>query len=240
MSEPPYNNRVRVSRDSLMIRQLKCRTDESSLAVRRPRSRCAGFTLIELLAVIMVILLLAGILINLAGYVQKNMQMQIARTQIALLATALESYKADWGYYPRTDAPRISTTYSAESTNNAYLYNALFTHGKKYLSSFPLSQIRTNQATGLTNIVDVFGIPFNYYNSPETVLANMNNVNGVYSNCGYTVGGQVNKASYDLFSYGPNHLTFVPGAFAVDVNRPWAPSGWAWAGSALDDITNWR
>ena len=240
MAEPVYIEKVRVVRKSLMIGQQQRRAEFNWRAVRHQRNGRAGFTLVELLAVMLVIVVLAGISIGVASYTQKKMQTQIARTQITLLGAALESYKADWGYYPRTDAPRISTSYLAESTNNAYLYRALFAHGKKYLTSFPLSQIRTNPATGLTNIVDVFGIPFNYYNSPATVLSNMNNVYGVNSNCGYTVGGQVNKTSYDLFSYGPNHLTYVPGAFAVDVNRPWAPSGWAWAGSALDDITNWH
>ena len=244
-SEPVYNNGVRVSRDSLMIRQLQCRIDESSSAARRPRSSRSGFTLIELLAVIMVILLLAGILINLASYVQKKMQMQIARTQIAVLASALESYKADWGYYPLTDAIRISTSYLAESTNNAYLYNALFSHGKKYLSSFPPSQIQTNQATGLTNIVDVFGIPFNYYNSPGTAFGVSNVMPyftmNVDSNNGYAVGGQINTATYDLFSYGPDHYTSVPGAISTGGSYPpWKPGAWAWANSANDDITNWR
>jgi len=208
--------------------------------VCRWRTRPAGFTLVELLAVMVVIVVLAGLMIGVASYVQKKMQTQTTRTQIALIGAALESYKADFGSYPLTTPARISTSYMAESTNNAILYRALLGQPKKYLTVFPSSQIKTNLATGLTNIVDVFGIPFNYYNSPATVLANMNNVNGVNSNCGYTVGGQVNKATFDLFSYGPDHLTCVPGAFAVDVNRPWAPSGWAWTNSAIDDITNWR
>ena len=235
-----YIFKVRVVRDPFMIGNPKRQADSVSPVMSRSRNGNDSFTLVELLAVMLVIIVLAGITIGVASYTQKKIQTQIARTQITLLGAALESYKADWGSYPATDPPRISTSYLAESTNNAYLYRALFAQGKKYLTGFPASQIRTNQATGLTNIVDVFGIPFNYYNSPATVLSNMNNVYGVNSNCGYTVGGQVNKTSYDLFSYGPNHLTYVPGAFAVDVNRPWAPSGWAWAGSALDDITNWH
>ena len=207
--------------------------------------RTKSFTLVELLAVMLVIVVLAGISIGVASYTQKKMQTQIARTQLALIGVALENYKADWGFYPATTPVRISTTYSAESTNNAYLYSALFAHGKKYLSGFPPSQIRTNQATGLTNIVDVFGIPFNYYNSPGTTFgvsnvmpyATMN----VDSNTGYTVGGQVNQATYDLFSYGPDHYTSVPGAISTGGSYPpWKPGAWAWASSANDDITNWR
>ena len=207
---------------------------------RQQRSGVTGFTLVELLAVVIVVLVIAGLLIGTAGYVQKRMQTQTTRTQITLLSAALESYKADWGSYPATALPRISTSYLAESTNNAVLYRALVGQGKKYLSGFPAAQIRTNTATGLTNIVDVYGIPFNYYNLPGVAFALSNNVFGVNSNCGFSVGGQINTATFDLFSYGPDRFTYVPGAFAVDVNRPWAPGAWSWASSANDDITNWK
>ena len=210
-----------------------------------PLKHSKAFSLVELLVVMLVIVVLAGISIGVAGYVQKKIQTQTTRTQLALIGAALENYKADWGFYPATTPVRISTTYGAESTNNAALFSALFAHGKKYLSGFPPSQIRTNQATGLTNIVDVFGIPFNYYNSPGTTFGVSNVMPyatmSVNSNTGYAVGGQVNQATYDLFSYGPDHYTSVPGAISTGGSYPpWTPGAWAWASSAYDDITNWR
>lgn len=199
-----------------------------------------AFTLVELLAVVVVIAVLAAIALGVAGYVQKRMMTQTARAQLAVLETALDNYKADFGYYPPTRPERCSTSYLAESTNNAILYRALLGQGKQYLTGFPPAQLKTNALTLLPNIVDVFGIPFNYYNVPGLAFGVSNNVFGVNSNCGYSVGGQNNITSFDLFSYGLDHYTWVPGAFALDVNRPWAPGAWGWTNSAADDITNWR
>ena len=205
--------------------------------------RIKSFTLVELLAVMLVIIVLAGISIGVANFTQKKMQTQITRTQLALLGAALENYKADWGFYPTTPPVRISPSYCAESTNNAILYRALLGQ-KRYLAGFPTAQLKTNEGTLLPNIIDVFGIPFNYYNSPGTTFGVSNIILvsfSVNSNTGYAVGGQVNTATYDLFSYGPDHYTSVPGAIATGGSYPpWTPGAWAWASSANDDITNWR
>ena len=59
-------------------------------------------------------------------------------------------------------------------------------------------------------------------------------------NRGFTYGGQVNQSAYDLWSYGPDHLTCVPN---INVNWMWADWQnplWTNTTSALDDITNWR
>ena len=60
-----------------------------------------GFTLIELLVVITVIAILAGLVVQTAGYVQKKAARSRAEAEIAALSAALESYKADMGDYPR-------------------------------------------------------------------------------------------------------------------------------------------
>ena len=209
--------------------------------------RTRSFTLIELLAVIMVILLLAAILIGLAGSARKSTQSQVTRVQLLLLTTALESYRADWGYYPSTSPVRISCFITAESSNNASLYNALFRHGKNYLQGFPPGQLRINNFTGLTNIFDVFGTPFSYYNSPATPSALVNaidtNANAFNQSASYILGGQVNLASYDLFSYGPDQITFA----ATNAIYPYWKSyiagptvAWTLKSSASDDITNFR
>jgi len=60
-----------------------------------------SFTLIELLAVIAVIIILAGLILSTAGYVQKKGARSRAEAEIAAMSAALESYKADNGIYPR-------------------------------------------------------------------------------------------------------------------------------------------
>ena len=207
--------------------------------------RIRAFTLIELLAVMLVIALLAGIMIGVAGYVQKTMAVSVTKGQIAAMKMALESYKADFGYYPPTTPIHFSNLGGAESTNNAILYRALCGQGKLYLAKFPSSQMRVNDSTGLTNIFDVFGTLFNYYNSPTTTngLFNNNYVphGGPDSYIGSATGGQVNPLAYDLLSCGPDCVTFVATNCALGSwnDGPWINPGVKTKTSTIDDITSW-
>jgi len=70
---------------------------------RNNKSRQAGFTLIELMVVIVILGLLAGIILpRFMGESDKAKQ-QTARTQMAVLETALKMYKLDNGVYPTTE-----------------------------------------------------------------------------------------------------------------------------------------
>ena len=64
------------------------------------KSRSA-FTLIELLVVVAIIIVLAGLVLSTAGYMQKKGARSRAETEIAAMSAACESYKADNGIYPR-------------------------------------------------------------------------------------------------------------------------------------------
>src|SRR5437660_10515842 len=63
-------------------------------------STSGAFTLIELLLVIAIIIILAGLILSTAGYVQKKGARARAEAEIAAISAALESYKADNGIYP--------------------------------------------------------------------------------------------------------------------------------------------
>ena len=74
--------------------------------IHRPK-RPQAFTLIEMLTVITIILILAAILLNVAGYVNNKAATSRAEGEIHAISLALESYKADNGIYPQdggTDA----------------------------------------------------------------------------------------------------------------------------------------
>lgn len=209
--------------------------------IRRRR----GFTLVELMTVVVVILTLSAICLSVAGFVQKKMALSTTRAQIAQIELALDTYKADYGYYPKSCTGRISKYGMAEGANGQLLYNALFLQGKKYLRGFPENQIRcrTSGSTNSvvqTNLCDVWGSPFNYYCSPATVATN---IPAEICACasGISYGGQVNRATYDLFSYGPDQTTYVRGAWywAPINNPPWLIT-FTNAVSAVDDITNWN
>jgi prepilin-type N-terminal cleavage/methylation domain-containing protein len=61
----------------------------------------SAFTLIETITAMAIIAILAAIVVNLAGFVQKKSSMQRARGEMAMLSTALENYKAETGGYPQ-------------------------------------------------------------------------------------------------------------------------------------------
>jgi type II secretion system protein G len=111
-----------------------------------------GFTLIELLVVITIIAILAALVLNTAGFVQKKAARSRAETEIAALSAALESYKADNGDYPLG-------TNAAPSTNNAFLRTNLSPPtGKVYF------EFSKNMGTNLVNgpILDPFGEGYGY------------------------------------------------------------------------------
>lgn len=85
-----------------------------------PLAPSRGFTLIELLVVITVIAILAALVLNTAGYIQKKASRSRAEAEIAALSAALESYKAAYGDYPTGTNTNTSST-----TNNVFLRNAL-------------------------------------------------------------------------------------------------------------------
>jgi type II secretory pathway pseudopilin PulG len=81
----------------------------------------SAFTLIELLVVIAIIIILAGLILTTAGYVQRKGARARAETEIAAMSAAIESYKADNGIYPRGPATSMTvggTTIPANVTDS--------------------------------------------------------------------------------------------------------------------------
>ncbi len=66
-------------------------------------NREAGFTLIELMVVIVILGLLAGLILPRFIGQSDTAKQQAARTQMALLESALKLYKLDNGSYPSTE-----------------------------------------------------------------------------------------------------------------------------------------
>lgn len=85
----------------------------------------AGFTLIELMAVVVIIVILAGLVVGGMNFVQEKQAKDKAKVQIKLLETAIEQYKLEMGKYPGTvdDTPAAGDKVSSE------LYEALFFEG---------------------------------------------------------------------------------------------------------------
>src|ERR1035438_5832923 len=130
----------------------------------RVASATLGFTLIELLVVIVIIMILVGIIVAAAKYSITSTARKRAQVEIAAMETALESYKNDNGVYPPSTTSRQTVSGisgAIEIANSGSLYAALAGGPKTYLT-FKLNQIRAVSVTE-TNIIDPFGVPYNYY-----------------------------------------------------------------------------
>ena len=135
------------------------------------RSSRRAFSLIELLVVVAVIAILAGLVLQTAGYVQKRGATARAEAEIKALEAALESYKADMGDYPRGNN-------TAPNTNNSILRQALqpdgvneLNHLGKVYFEFPKGMAPPGIAADTVDapVVDPFGqgYGYSYPGSPE-------------------------------------------------------------------------
>ncbi len=95
------------------------------------RSCRSGFTLVELLTVIVIIVALAALTIQVAGYANQKGGRARAAAEIAAMEAALESYKADNGTYP-SDATTTAFAFSggkytdASPNSSKYQESSLF------------------------------------------------------------------------------------------------------------------
>ncbi|MCG3146806.1 MAG: hypothetical protein PCFJNLEI_00240 [Verrucomicrobiae bacterium] len=183
-----------------------------------------GFTLVELLAVILMLVILAGLTIRVAGYVQRKTAITNARGDLTAMEMAIESFKLDQGRYPTSSVTRLSyyETYQWTIwTNCTLLYQQLATGPTPY-HRFRADQLQSPAklpaaygtivvANDLVGIFDTWGSPWNYFNPTYTT-----NINPVWY--GTSSGLKYNLNTYDLFSRGPDRTDNT----ADDINN-WKP-----------------
>ena len=179
------------------------------------RRRMCGFTLIELLAVAVIIMVLAGFVIKITGYVNKKTNSSRAYADFAALNLALDNYKLNFGVYPSSTNLRTNGQYGSFYISNNLLLYAALTSTPQLSNSFPKSlrltnaynawvpcgcaNIYTGVTLAATFILDPWDRPYNYF-------------------CTYPPStSQSNPATYDLWSFGPDKQM-----------------------ETLDDICSWR
>ena len=156
-----------------------------------PRSHSEGFTLIELLTVIAIIMVLAGLIVGGAKYAMTKAGRSRAEAEIAAMENALENFKTDNGTYPITQPVRPTSAIAPLYANAPLLYTALAGgpgNPKTYMTFKP-NQIQVPGPPApqfTTNIVDPFGMPYNYYCTQPLQSY------------------QTNSVTFDLWSYGPS------------------------------------
>jgi type II secretory pathway pseudopilin PulG len=138
-----------------------------------------AFTIIELLIVMAIIIVLAGLILATASYVQKKGQRSRAEAEIAAISAALENYKADNGVYPsstETNALKPNTMGDPTSASYPNASRALYKlisgdadnsndrsqESKSYFSFKPNQLSPTTQTQAVTSIRDPFGNSYGY------------------------------------------------------------------------------
>ena len=148
----------------------------SSPVIRHSSFRVAraGFTLIELLVVMAIVVILAGLILATAGYVQNKGMRSRAEAEIAAMSAALENYKADNGVYPSDsitnnfDVGTTSLSDYAPPSLRLYEYLSGDTNhdrtvdSKSYFPFKPNQLSPTDQSVAITAIRDPFGNPYGY------------------------------------------------------------------------------
>jgi prepilin-type N-terminal cleavage/methylation domain-containing protein len=146
-------------------------TSDELIGERRSRD---GFTLIELVVVMAIIIVLAGLILGTANYVQKKGYRSRAEAEIAALSAALENYKADNGVYPSdsdTNGFDVATTTKSDYDKPSlklYEYLSGDTNddrspdGKAYFPFKPNQVSPVDQTQKVTALRDPFGNPYGY------------------------------------------------------------------------------
>ncbi|MCC7519031.1 MAG: hypothetical protein IT578_07595 [Verrucomicrobiae bacterium] len=167
----------------------------SSVERRTHEFAVGGFTLIELLTTVAIIIILAGMVVGISSYANRNAVESRIRAEIKAMETALEAYKADYGAYPPLDqdaftpgAPlpmdkfQIETNFTPNVTvgrsngwlNTHFIYRALsgINTPKAYMTFAPKQlAVKTNaNLAACTIILDPTGKPYGY--NPYTPAAN--------------------------------------------------------------------
>ncbi len=144
-----------------------------------------AFTLIELLAVLVIILIIAGLFVGVSGPASQSAKKRKAEVMISALEVAIGMYKADTGLYPPSDNPSGAGT-------TAKLNDYLSTGGEYSTPqpvpcpptgwSGPYMKFRSEDISPGYQIVDPWGTSYIYNSFSPTH----------------------NASSFDLWSCGPD------------------------------------
>jgi prepilin-type N-terminal cleavage/methylation domain-containing protein len=155
------------------------------------KSPISAFTLLEMLTVLAIIVIIAGLVLAVGGYVQKKGALSRAAGEIAMLESACESYKSDNGSYPRdtstnsvTDLMYPKQYFSPTINSTQYTASSLFLYKQltgdfsangvpsagvpTYLKEYDpriLNATRdpsTKAIIQVNNLQDPFGFPYAY------------------------------------------------------------------------------
>jgi len=209
--------------------------------------RRGGFTLIELLTVMTIIAILAGLILSIAGYANKQGALSRARAEIQAISAACESYKADNGTYPHQPLPTSGTSIpsdllypgGATPDGNSLSNQTLYTQASLELYEALTSDTSANgfasgpPPTGSKNYIadlkpDVWG-----RSNPTAAVSSSNPVLYLSDPFGNVYGYSTAYATTGTNGYNP---TFDLWSTGGQTSTPNPPSS---SGSAGDPMLQW-
>lgn len=167
-------------------------------------NRQRAFTLLELLAVIAIIAVLTGIVIGVGRRASESGKTARAKAELAVLSAALESYRRQYGDYPRT------------SENATVVQSLIGKLGPTGTAINPAGRAHLEAAKFLLALAGAPDSPVDPFNNPAAVLLDPWGQPYRYA---YKTQTPWTNPSFVLYSIGPDgdaNATLLTGGF-IDV-----------------------
>ena len=185
------------------------------------RMRSVQFTLIELLTVITIIIILAGMTLAAASYVQRRALIAKTRVMIQSIETAMTQYESEYGFFPQQTNPIADPT--CLGLKLSMLDGMLKPNGKKYIDWLGLG-FGAAPIVGSPPGVSACGAEKICQDAFEQPLF-------------YRCPGTMNTTKFDIWSMGPDGEHGKKDAVAPNPNVVTSAQT---TDETNDDITNWK
>ena len=121
-------------------------------ATNRIAHGAGAFTLIELMVVVAIVAVLAGLALSTMGYANRKGAASRAKTEVAALSSAIESYQLDFGSYPASNNLYTELTAGGPTNTNKVYFEP------------PPGMVNTNAKP--YTLQDPYGTKYNYLTNP--------------------------------------------------------------------------
>lgn len=130
----------------------------------------AGFTLLELLAVVGIIAILSGLVLGVGRRTIESGKIARAKSELTVLAAALEAYRRSYGDFPQTDdeARLLQSLLGRRGPLNRAITGRSFIESAKFTTAGALDPFANDSSV----LIDPWGQPYVYACKSQTPWTN--------------------------------------------------------------------